>query len=299
MIDQTCAICGKKSSYKVLYPANFNNNHFNKKIFSARRIPDRCHYCLVKCNNCGLIFSNPILEEKEIKKLYVESKLTYYDEIENLNKTYGKYLKKVESTVSKKNNILEIGCGNGFFLKEALKQGFKNVWGVEPSISAINKAPKNIKNNIKQDIFKKGLFKGNFFDLICFFQTLDHIIDPNGFIKNCHEVLINEGEIFCIVHDSNSLLAKLLGEKTPIFDIEHTYLYNKNTLRKIFEKNKFEIVREFNIKNEYSLKYWIRLFPTGKTIKKVLENIIKLLKLENKTIEISAGNIGIVARKLS
>jgi len=134
--------------------------------------------------------------------------------------------------------------------------------------------------------------------LICFFQTLDHIIDPNSFLSNCRDILKTNGEIFCIVHNSNSLLANILGEKTPIFDIEHTYLYNKKTLRKIFEKNKFKIVREFNIKNEYSLKYWVRLFPTGKKIKNILEKIIKLLKLEKVTLKIGAGNIGIVARKI-
>lgn len=297
LIKQECAICGNNAPFEVLYPANFKAAQINKDIFSARRIPDRCHYRLVRCQKCGLVYSNPILEEKKIRELYKRSELTYEPEIANLKKTYGDYLKKVIRVIPEKESLLEIGCGNGFFLQEALDQGFKKVWGVEPSVSAFEKAPKKIKQKIKNEIFHQGLFKNNFFDVVCFFQTLDHIIDPNSFLKNCFEVLKKDGVIFCIVHNSNSLLARILGEKTPIFDIEHTYLYNKETLRKIFEKNNFEIIEELDIANEYSLRYWVSLFPLGEHLRVFFARFLAIFHLQDKTIKIKAGNIGILAKK--
>lgn len=297
MINQVCAICGNNAPFEVLYLANFKVAQIDEDIFSARRIPDRCHYRLVRCHKCGLIYSNPILGENKIKKLYEKSKLTYDAEIDNLKKTYGDYLKKVIRVIPEKRNLLEIGCGNGFFLQEALDQGFKKVWGVEPSLSAVGKAPKRIKLNIKNEIFHQGLFKNNFFDVVCFFQTLDHIVNPNKFLKACYEVLKEKGVIFCIVHDTGSLSARLMGEKSPIFDIEHTYLYNKKTLRKIFEKNNFEIIEELDIANEYSLRYWVSLFPLGKHLKAFFTKFLAFFYLQDKTIKIKAGNIGLVAKK--
>lgn len=297
MKNQICAICGENTPFEILYPANFERGQIDKDLFSARRIPDRCHYQIVRCRKCGLIFSNPILEENIIRRLYQESELTYGSEIVNLKKTYGNYLKKIINFVPERNNLLEIGCGNGFFLQEALGVGFKNVVGVEPSVEAVNKAGREIKPFIKTNNFQGKLFKNNFFDVICFFQTLDHIVNPNLFLKDCFKILKRQGIIFCIVHDSSSNLVKILGEKTPIFDIEHTYLYNKITLGKIFEKNNFEVVKVMNIANEYSLGYWTKLLPFGNQFKKKVEKIIVLLRLEKISLRIKAGNIGMVAKK--
>lgn len=297
MINQVCAICGNNAPFEVLYLANFKTDQIDEDIFSARRIPDRCHYRLVRCQKCGLIYSNPILEESKIRKLYEKSKLTYGAEIDNLKKTYGDYLKKVIRVIPEKGNLLEIGCGNGFFLEEALRLGFRKVLGVEPSMSAVESASPKIKKLIKNDVFRKKLFKNDFFDIVCFFQTLDHIMDPNQFLNECFKVLKEEGLIFCIVHNSDSLLVRLLGEKTPIFDIEHTYLFNKKTLRKIFEKNNFKIIDEKDIVNEYSLGYWLSLLPLGRPIKKAFNQIISFLKIDSKTLMIKAGNMGILAKK--
>lgn len=295
LTSQGCAICGKNTSFTVLYPANFKVGEINKDIFSARRNPDRRHYRLVRCRKCGLIFSNPIFKESKIKRLYEQSELTYDAELGDLKKTYGDYLKKISKNIFK-NNLLEIGCGNGFFLGEAKSQGFKNVFGVEPSLKAVEKAHLKIRKNIKVDIFKDKLYQNNFFDIICFFQTLDHIIDPNKFLKSCFRILKNGGIVFCIVHDTNSLMVKILGEKTPIFDIEHTYLYNKKTLKKIFEKNNFEIVKILDIANEYSLKYWLNLLPLG-GFKRKISDLLVYLGIQDKKVRLRPGNIGIVAQK--
>ena len=88
-----------------------------------------------------------------------------------------------------------------------------------------------------------------------------------------------------------------MGEKTPIFDIEHTYLYDKSTLRKIFEKNNFEVIKVINTANEYSLRYWFSLLPLGIAFKKGVEKVISLFSLEKISLRIKAGNIGIVAKK--
>ena len=193
--------------------------------------------------------------------------------------------------------ILEIGCANGFFLDELHKNGFNNVYGVEPGENSVKKANKYIRNRIKIDIFKKGLFDKNSFDLILCFHTLDHVIDPNLFLKDVNFLLKKNGKVFFVVHDTSGLSVKLLGERSPIFDIEHIFLFNKENLKKIFLKNNFSKASAFSIINEYHLSYWVKLFPMPIIIKKPLLKLLNFLKIGYFPISLPAGNIGIVATK--
>lgn len=281
---QKCAVC-ENNNYRVVYKANFNINNLTAKTFSARRIPDRIHYQIVKCKKCGLVYSNPILEYSEIEKLYKKSKYTYGEYEDDLNKTYGRYLKKLVDKLPAKEKLLEIGCGNGFFLQEAKKMGFEEVFGVEPGRETVIKASQEVKKNIIVDVFRKGQFQKDYFDVICIFQVLDHLTDPNSVLQECFRILKTGGSLICINHNVDAISAKILGEKSPIFDIEHTYLYNKKTLRQVFEKNKFKVLQVFDVSNYYPISYWFKMLK-----------ILNVLSFDFK-FWIRAGNIGITAFK--
>lgn len=293
-----CAICKTNKNTLTLYKENFNQSKINSTTFSARRIPDRLHYRLLKCKKCGLIFSNPIFNQKKINLLYFKSDFNYDLESKYLKKTYFKYFKKyLLNKDIKDKKILEIGCGNGFFLEELKERGIDNVYGIEPGIKSVKKANVNIKNNIKVDILKYGLFPKESFDTILCFHTLDHIPDPNKFLEISYSLLKKRGKIFFIVHNTNGLSVKLLKEKSPIFDIEHIYLFNSENLKQIFEQNKFKNSFVFDIKNTYPIRYWLRLFPLNNFLKNKLVRLLELLKLDLIAIRLNAGNIGIVASK--
>lgn len=297
MIQKKCLICGKDEKLKVLYNANFNLQTINKKIFSARRLPDLIHYQINKCLKCGLIFSSPILEKNKIISLYKDSDLNYNELLPYINQTYSYYFKKFLPKINKNFNLLDIGCGNGFFLEEAKKLGIKNVYGVEPGKKSTEKARPDIKKNIKISVFKNGSFPKSYFNVITCFQTLDHLTDPADCIRSTYNLLKKDGIAYFILHNTDGLSVKLFGEKSAIFDIEHIYLFNKITLKKIFSKQGFKKIKVFDIKNKYPLGYWIKMIPIPIFLKKFLLNILHQSKLENIPIAIKAGNIGIIAFK--
>jgi len=293
-----CAVCKGKGKTVVLYDQNFSLDKIDEKIFSARRLPDKTHYRLVKCLRCGIIFSNPILSLDKINSLYFKSDFNYDCESEYLRKTYFKYFKKYLFTQNIKNKkVLEIGCGNGFFLEELKKNGIENVYGIEPGKESVRKANPKIKNNIKVDILKKGLFQKESFDYIVCFHTLDHIPDPNQFLEISYSFLKKGGKIFFVVHNTDGLSVKLLKEKSPIFDIEHIYLFNKSNLDKLFRLNKFNSSLVFDVLNTYPIRYWLKLFPLNNFFKNKLIKLLELFKLDLIAIKLNAGNIGIIASK--
>ena len=152
-------------------------------------------------------------------------------------------MKQLEKYRVKKKNYWKSVCGNGFFLTEAKRQGYQSVWGVEPSQDAINQAPKKLQSFIRHSVFKPKLFPKKSFDVICFFQTFDHISDPNQFLNACYDYLKPGGLILAINHNIGALQAKILRSFSPIIDIEHTYLYSLKTMSLIFRANKFQVLK--------------------------------------------------------
>jgi 2-polyprenyl-3-methyl-5-hydroxy-6-metoxy-1,4-benzoquinol methylase len=295
MVYNNCPICGNKNDYTVIYKKNFEQTDFNQKVFSARRIPDKIHYQIVKCKTCELIRSNPIAKSSILNSLYKTSTLDYSKEINNLVETYLIQLKPILNKINTKDNILEIGCGNGFVLESLYKRGFTNVFGIEPSTDAVNKANKTIKKHIINKPLGSNIFPKNKFKLIFMFQTLDHIPNPNIFIKNCRNLLNNGGYVLAFNHNINSLSSKILKERSPIIDIEHTHLYSPETITKLFEKHKFHILDVSLPKNSISIKHLIWLTPMPTSMKRIL--LTSKLPLLNKKISVRIGNLCLIAQK--
>lgn len=297
LIFKDCAICGSKSKSKILYRATLDPQKINEKLFSARRFPDRIHYQINKCLGCGLIFSSPILPEKKINSLYCRSDIEYSELTPYLNQTYYNHLKSRLKTGSRDIKILDVGCGNGFFLEMLQSRGIKEVYGIEPSRKAKLKSSNFLKNRIKNEIFKSGVYPLNFFDVITCFHTLDHVSDPNSFLQDAYGILKRNGFTFFVVHNCDSFLAKAFGEKLAIFDIEHIYLFNKHTLKLIFRKNGFKKIKIFPVKNRYTLFYLVKMSPIPKSFKMIVLDILGRLNLGQKVLPLSQGNIGIMAVK--
>src|SRR5271170_5057215 len=97
-----CAICGSEGNAAELYPANFEVEALNPEVFSARRLPDRVHYRLVKCNSCGLVRSDPVADPSLLERLYHASTFTYNEEVADLKRTYGRYLARLDHLGARK-----------------------------------------------------------------------------------------------------------------------------------------------------------------------------------------------------
>ncbi|MDO8659076.1 MAG: class I SAM-dependent methyltransferase [Candidatus Parcubacteria bacterium] len=298
MVDIICALCGQKQQVRVLYEATFDGDDFSVKTYSARRLPDKIHYRIMKCESCSLVFSSPIFPAEKLSKFYRKSLCNYRDQIPYLIKTYFKIVEQIKNNLPKNPKVLEVGCGNGFFLKALVDLGFtKNVSGIEPSSKMVLEAEVTIRKKIKINIFKSDIFPKNSFDLILCFHTLDHMFNPNEFVRGAYSMLKKNGYVIVVVHDTEGLSVKLFGEKSAIFDIEHVYLFNKKTLRKIFELNNFKVLKIFNLINNYPLNYWMQMSGFPSVVKKCAKFIFNIFKISKKEISIPAGNIALIAKK--
>lgn len=292
-----CAICGTMDNATELYAANFDPQSFNPTIFSARRLPDRIHYRMVTCNSCGLVRSDPVIDPEVLSTLYAQSSFDYGGEVGALQRTYGRYLRRLENHGLRKMSLLEIGCGNGFVLQEALRQGYREVRGVEPSVAAREQATPEIKSLIVCDIMRPGLFEAEQFDVVCLFQVFDHLPHPAELLDSCLTVLKPGGLLLLLNHNVEAVSARLLREKSPIVDLEHTYLYSPKTLEKLVTGRGFEVVETGAVFNLYPLYYLARLVPFPAALKGAILGLLKRSPLGRIPLSVPLGNLFLIARK--
>jgi SAM-dependent methyltransferase len=292
-----CAICQTEGNATQIYPANFDQSIFNATIFSARRLPDGIHYRMVRCNTCGLVRSDPVADAEILARLYARSIVTYDDEIPDLKYTYGRYLERVSRYQADKGVLLEVGCGNGFFLAQALAQGYSEVWGVEPSVEAVQTADPLIRSRIVCNVMRPQLFDPNRFDVICLFQVFDHISDPGEVLEECYRVLKPGGLLLCLNHNVEAVSARLLRDRSPIVDVEHTYLYSPTTIVRLAKAHQF-LVREVGaVYNRYALRYLARLLPLPKRLKHSLILFLKDNRIGRIRVSVPLGNLYLIGQK--
>jgi len=292
-----CAICRTEGNAAELYPANFDFRDFNPEVFSARRLPDRIHYRMVKCNACGLVRSDPVADAATLGELYRQSTFDYGPEVTNLRRTYGRYLDRLEAFGVHKHSLLEIGCGNGFFLEEAQARGYADVRGVEPSSEAIAEAAPGVRERIVCDMMRPGLFAEASFDVVCLFQVFDHLPDPVGVLSESRRVLKPGGFALILNHNIEALSARLLGERSPIIDLEHTFLFTTATLSRLAQAQKFTVCEIGRVWNRYTLHYFARLVPIPTAINRWLIAFLAHTRVGRLSLSIPLGNLYLVAQK--
>lgn len=293
-LTKSCLFCGDDACLRDLYPRNFQDEDLNADVFSARRVTEHFHYRMVRCANTGLVFSREILPDAILEKLYAGSKVTFGGYSDIIRKDYWRPLEPFAASM-RKETALEIGCSSGFFLEELKSRGFRAVHGCEPSLEAREMAPPSIREGIHSGFFTDKVYRDGTFDIICAFQTLDHLGDPVGMLRTCFAKLKPGGLLYVIVHNAQALQARLFGEKSPIIDVEHIYLFNPRTLTLAVEKAGFQALKSFPIRNSYPLEYWITHAPIP--LKGLVHAFSKATGLAGVRLPLSMGNMGLVARK--
>lgn len=292
-----CAICGTTGGATEIFPSTITEDAFDARHFSARRLPDRVHYRMVRCHTCGLIRSDPAAEPGSVAGLYERSTFDYSAEVDNLRRTYGRYLRRLDRHGASRDGFVEVGCGNGFFLEEAMRQGYRDVRGVEPSVDAIASAPPEVRARIVNDILRSGILPDASASVVCLFHVFDHLPEPGAALDDLHRLVRPGGLLLFINHDADAVSARLMGERSPIVDVEHFYLYSRATQARLVAVHGFDVVETGGVRNDYSLGYMTRLLPLPATIKRGVLKALSATRAGSLRVGAPLGNLYLIARR--
>jgi len=223
-------------------------------------VPGR--FTIYTCNSCNVLFTHPQLKEQELAKYYptdyysyaFTKKLTTRQKIELIFKNPIKFVDKIfekaanildypfkRSILGKNGNvILDVGCGNGEYLKTPQLQSCDR-YGID--IVDVNKVEFK-KTGIKY--FKCDLFQAPFqdgsFDIITLNHVFEHLNDPTNHANKIFQLLKPNGKVVIGIPNCASFNSRLFGQFWFPFDLpRHLFHYNTRSLIKIFRKAGFEV----------------------------------------------------------
>jgi len=206
----------------------------------------------VKCKKCGLYYANPRRTESinKVKSNQTCSKL--YDgkkvNLKGRKIQFNYYLEKIKKFKKQPGNILDIGCYEGLFLYAAKKRGW-NVKGVEPNIGAAKFAKDELKLDVKQCLLKDAKFDDNLFDVVTLFACLEHVPNPSDILNQVRNIIKDDGLLILTVPVIPFYLP-LIKSRWRMFIGDHYYFFTDVSMRKLLQKNDFEIIhKEFTKKN--------------------------------------------------
>ncbi len=224
---------GKQSKKAIMY-----QKHHHCLICSSNNLSILSNYqkdYLVKCNSCQFVFCNRIPTNDELLNHYKKYKRgNHLSPITWMR--YNELLDKFEQ-FRQTNNILDIGCGDGYFLEAAKKRGW-NVYGTEFTDEAIEILDsKGIKSN--QGILQTSNYKNEMFDVITSFEVIEHINNPTEECKNINKILRKKGLIYVTTPNFKSFSRYFLKHWDIIEYPEHLSYYTPRTINTLFKMNGF------------------------------------------------------------
>jgi len=216
-----CILCSEKE-HKFL---------FNKDGFDV-----------VKCHKCGLVYVNPRLSLNELKEFYDESyhQFQLEDSLKNLKNE--KIIQIISDLIGTGGKFLDIGCSTGHFLNTA-KEYF-DVLGIELAEWSANFARKTYNIEILNSTLENCHLQSSSFDVVTFFEVIEHLHDPLTFLKEVNRILKPDGILALSTGNVNSLEAKIRGEKWYYFAPKfHLYYFSIKTIKEILNQTGFRIIK--------------------------------------------------------
>jgi SAM-dependent methyltransferase len=294
MIERACPVCGTRDASRLFAESNIDRSKLDAFAFASRKLPEYMHHRLLECARCDALYASPVPVRGTLATAYEAAAFDSGLEARYASRTYGRLLAGVKASLPDTDGALDIGTGDGAFLQELLAAGFSRVAGVEPSSAPIAAADPEVRPLITHGMFESAAYEPRSFSLVTCFQTMEHLLDPVQMCRSAFELLKPGGALFLIGHDRRALSAKLMGRKSPIFDIEHLQLFSHRSARYMMERADYTNVRVRTFVNRYPLSYWFKLAPLPSAAKGSTLRALRASGLGDLPIPLPVGNMAAV-----
>jgi SAM-dependent methyltransferase len=205
---------------------------------------------VLQCNNCGLVFADPLPRPELLNNHYDDffftKKFNYVESGKIWHRFYELNLGYIER-IKNKGRLLEVGCGLGHFLDVAKRRGW-DTFGVELSSFASKYAKDNFGLNIFNGLLEQAGLADNYFDVVVLWATLEHLTDPLEKLTLVNRALAKNGLLCLSIPNHNSINTRIFGmQKTDMQYCEHIYHFPFRTLKMMLEECGFMDLRRMVI----------------------------------------------------
>ena len=138
--------------------------------------------------------------------------------------------------------LLDVGCGPGRLLQELRGQGW-DVYGVDFSPVAVSRA-QSVGLNVKEGDLLTAGFESNYFDVVNFSHSLEHVFDPVATLQEARRILKPGGRVLLFLPNAGSAEAALFGDWWVAWDPpRHLFHFDRRSSARLLELAGFQAVK--------------------------------------------------------
>lgn len=227
---RSCGVCGNKNVEKL--------HNLKFKLPDEINLPD--NYDIVICPECTFIYADTSATQKDYDEFYRNHNIyenpASFSDIEKYKLTF-KTLR--QNWGDREKSILDIGFANGQLLNIFKEDGYKNLFGLDPSESCVkNLNGKGVKT------YQGSLLNHNIdrkFDNIILSHVMEHILDIPEAMRSIRNLLNDNGMVYIEVPD---VMQYEENNALPFnfFDIEHIGHFNEVSLVNLYHCNDLTVI---------------------------------------------------------
>ncbi|HEX5221100.1 MAG TPA: class I SAM-dependent methyltransferase [Verrucomicrobiae bacterium] len=226
---------------------------------------------IVRCDNCRMIYVNPVPGEMATGQFYDDAGKDYYLSPDKLESDYADVRFERELRLFRKycprGSVLDVGCSSGAFLFQ-LRQRWPadyKILGTDASGPPLDYAesrgvPVGRGNFLERDFSipggapvsgparsrnenpPAGSETGAPFDAITFWAVIEHLAEPKKFLEQAHSLLKPGGLCFVLVPNVGSLATRLLGRRYRYVYAQHLNYFSETTLGQLAAAVDYQLV---------------------------------------------------------
>lgn len=268
---------------------------------------ERC-FPVMRCLKCGLAYISPRYTNEQLHRIYSDESLftgstdpegrqrSYLGEKESKQRNFVEVSRWLERYVEG-GELLEIGCGPGFFL-DVLGPQWRPC-GIDLSPFAADYAREKMGLEVIQGEFGAGLYEPEHFDVVLMLQVLDHLPDPRRALLEAGRILKAGGMLMLTsLINGTSYCARVFSGGYRLLAPNHLYYFSPSVLKRLLAETGFRV-------EEMRFPYWNTRYRNFREINNLIVGSaqVGLARLKGKEHHVLSppfyGNhIDLVARKL-
>lgn len=201
-----------------------------------------------QCHGCGLVGLPEVETDESYYKLYYPQGYHVPTQAGFLGRAWGKVssflvqkkINLIERYIKTPCKLLDIGCGDGGFLRQLDPHSF-DAFGLEPVEEAVERAKQAGLQVFKGNILKDALPPESY-DVVTLWHVFEHIKEPKEALRRIHTLLKPGGILVMAMPNVNSLACRLGGKYWFHLDSpRHLWLYNEKNTETLLSATHFQI----------------------------------------------------------
>lgn len=239
LVTRDCPLCGSESH---------SLTHEVTETLAYKHLPDDLTFRVVTCDECGLLFVNPRLDQDTLASLYAgdlydswgtdreyEPQVTlrhdiYHHNLPERQVAYDRFCDHLEQW-GISGSVFELGTGFGYLLNTMRERGF-DVHGVELSTETSRFAIDTFGfENVRCGDFLTLDFGEPKHDLIVLWHVFEHLYHPNQTLAKCARML-KPGGVIMLTTPFHQVYTE-----DKINPVEHLYYFQQADVQRFLKKH--------------------------------------------------------------